>query len=150
MGRDHIRRNKDSTGKQYKTRRTKIADSVVETTGRQNLQTAPLTADKYQFNRAWEAIPADLVALNLRHVGELNANKFMARQTSNPPRALRELFATEDFKAREIITEYTGRTGLDRRTVKIRSTIPHMNLPIMCPMVALLSSMPEIPLHKLS
>ena len=87
-------------------------------TGDQNPQTTNTTADGQQFNRAWEALPADLVALNIRHAGELNANKLMVRHTSNPPGALRGLFATEEFKAREIITEYTGRTGLDRTTVE--------------------------------
>ena len=42
----------------------------------------------------------------------------MVRHTSSPPGALRGLFATEDLKAREIITEYTGRTGLDKKTVE--------------------------------
>ena len=42
----------------------------------------------------------------------------MVRHTSNPPGALRGLFATEDFKAREIINKYTEWTGLDKNTVE--------------------------------
>ena len=42
----------------------------------------------------------------------------MVRHKSNQPCAPRGLFAIDDFKARDIITEYTGRTGLDRATVE--------------------------------
>ena len=42
----------------------------------------------------------------------------MVRHTANPPGALQGLFATEGFNAREIITEYSDRTSLDRRTVE--------------------------------
>ena len=42
----------------------------------------------------------------------------MVRHAFNPPGALRGLFATEEFIAREITTEYSGRTGLDRKTVE--------------------------------
>ena len=118
MGRNHIRRNKNSEGKNKEHAATRIFDSKVETTGGHYLQTAPSTVDKHQFNQAWEALPADLAALNLGHVGELNASKLMVRHTSNPPGALRRLFATEDVKSTEIITEHTGRSGLDRRTVE--------------------------------
>ena len=94
------------------------ATSDVKMIGSQSTSKVPETPDPQQFNRAWTELPPDLIALNLRHARELNAHKLMVRHTANPPGALRGLFATEDFKAREIITEYFGRTGLDRQTVE--------------------------------
>ena len=50
--------------------------------------------------------------------GELNADRLMVRYISNPPGALRGLFAPKDFKAREVINKYFGRADLDKVTVE--------------------------------
>ena len=62
--------------------------SELETIEKPNLPITSTTADKHPFNRTWETLPADLVALNLRHAGALHANKVMVRPTANPPGAL--------------------------------------------------------------
>ena len=70
-----------------------------------------------QVNYEWKLIPSEQVELNNRHSGELNADRLMVRYTLNPPGALRGLVATKYFKAREVITEYFGRTDLYRLSV---------------------------------
>ena len=49
---------------------------------------------------------------------ELIANRLMVRHTATPSVTQRGLFATEDFKARLIITEHSGLIGFDRHTVE--------------------------------
>ena len=71
-----------------------------------------------QVNDAWKVLQPELVELNNRHYDELNADRLVVRYTSNPPGSLRGLFATQDFKAREVTAEYFGRTGVDRVTVE--------------------------------
>ena len=65
---------------------TTVADNKVKMTGGPNLSIPLATKDQHQFNRAWAALPADLVALNLRHAGELDANKLIVRHTAKPTR----------------------------------------------------------------
>ena len=69
--------------------------------------------DKHQFNRSWEALPADLDALNLRHAGVLTQTS----SWSDTPRIFQEPY--EDYLPQRT-SKLARSSGIDRTTVEDR------------------------------